>query len=298
MLANADFVTASLSFVARADMPTLNTGTSTTSTSSSSSSSSSRGSSSSSSGSTSRASSSSSGSTGMPTISTSSSSSSSAGFTTPSIGVPSKNGNPYISRTSQPSGTVFIAVGSVVAVILLGFALYHLIKSLTASSLAKKTVANEKFAYQKFVHNNNVAYGGSSSTLFNTEYKGSVSKLPLANGSQYFGNDFSNPALSETERATSRHDLTSMFISPVKEMSNNRASSHALNNSTTNLSVYGRSGADTVDASNANRPNYYMNESINNSEYNLSPETQNARNGERKPRNPIPSMYLEDLIDS
>ncbi|KAF8005461.1 hypothetical protein HF325_000918 [Metschnikowia pulcherrima] len=39
MLANADFVTASLSFVARADMPTLNTGTSTTSTSSSSSSS-------------------------------------------------------------------------------------------------------------------------------------------------------------------------------------------------------------------------------------------------------------------
>ncbi|KAM9927649.1 hypothetical protein OXX80_010229, partial [Metschnikowia pulcherrima] len=54
----------------------------------------------------------------------------------------------------------------------------------------------------------------------------------------------------------------------------------------------------TVDASNANRPNYYMNESINNSEYNLSPETQNARNGERKPRNPIPSMYLEDLIDS
>lgn len=221
--------------------------------------------------------------------------------------MPSNNGNPYISRTSQPLGTVFIAVGSVVAVILLVFALFHLIKSLTASSLAKKTVDDEKIAYKKFAHNNNVAYGQPG--LFqNTEYKGSVSKLPLINGlsglGATLGAEYSSSGLSDNERAASRHDLTSMFISPTKEMTGNRVGSHNFNSSVTNLSVYGRTGAELGNGLAPNRnstiiPNYYINDSFNNSEYNLTPEATNSgAPGERKQRNPIPSMYLEDLIDS
>ncbi|OBA23434.1 hypothetical protein METBIDRAFT_28783, partial [Metschnikowia bicuspidata var. bicuspidata NRRL YB-4993] len=230
-------------------------------------------------------------------------------YTTPSIGVPSNSDNPYISRTSQPLGTVFIAVGSVVIVILLGFALFHLLKSFTASSLAKRTVNNEKVAYQEFAHNNNVAYGQPG--LFNNmEYKGSVSKLPHVNGSQFLSGmgglatEYSSSGISDTERAASRHDLTNMFISPTKEMTSNRTGSHNFSNSVTSLSVFGRSYTDMGHGTPPNRnastvPNYYMNESINNSDSYLPLESSGSgAPGERKPRNPIPSMYLDDLIDN
>ncbi|GEQ67100.1 hypothetical protein JCM33374_g763 [Metschnikowia sp. JCM 33374] len=318
MFITDEFATPSLTFIGRDNLPGLKTGTtssSTTSTTSTSTDTSTTQTTSSSSETTGKASTTGKGLPGLPGLPTLTSSSSSLDYTTPAIRIPGNVKNPYITRTSQPSGTVFIAVGSVVAVILLVFALFHLCKSFTASSLAKKTVDDEKYAYQKFAHNNNVAYGGqnraSQSALFNnTEYKGSVSKLPLMGNNQLsvgnlasLGHEYSSSVLSEADGPTSHQDLTTMFISPTKEMTSNRAASHTLNASFGNVSMYGRSTTDVAHAPNSNRhsstvPNYYINESFNNSEYNLAPDASNPRApGDRKQRNPIPSMYLDDLID-
>lgn len=83
------------------------------------------------------------------------------GFTTPSVTVPPNSNNPFIIRQYNPAGTVFIAVGAIVGAILLGFILYHLIVSLTASRLAKRSSADDKKLYEKYQTYNNNAYGFS-----------------------------------------------------------------------------------------------------------------------------------------
>ena len=257
---------------------------------------------------------------GMPTLSDPNA------YTTPSVTVPPNSGNPFIIRQSNPAGTVFIAVGAIVGAILLGFILYHLIVSLTASRLAKRTSADDKKLYEKYQHNNNNAYGFSGmtpqSTLnnFTTEYGGSVSKLPLLNKS--FGNingsqvgDNSTIYQSEVGAAvTSKHDLTKMFVSPTAEVMQHKGvrSSH-YNPSLSNLS-FGGSTSNLVNPSPAtNRhsqvvPNLYINQEVNNSDYSLSQQGSMAASSQQQSqqqqqlstpsnRRTLPSMYLEDLID-
>lgn len=242
-------------------------------------------------------------STGMPGITTTSTTSTD-GYTTPSVGVPLNASNPYIFRTSKPLGTVFIAVGSVVALILFLFLMFHLIKSFTASSTARKTVDNEKFAYHEFAQNNNVAYGGSimpqTSTFLNTEYQGSMNRLPLLSPSrspQMFGGMDPNDSgtLNYTDNAASQHDLTKMFISPTKEMTGSRIKSQQFNASVTNFSLHGASMSDVglLPALPKNQavPSVYLEEDYSQSESSVPPRTP------RNKRKTIPSMYLEDLID-
>ncbi|RCK67863.1 hypothetical protein Cantr_03128 [Candida viswanathii] len=248
-------------------------------------------------------------------------------YTTPVVSVPPNNDNPFIIRQSNPAGTVFIAVGAIVGAILLGFILYHLIVSLSASRLAKRSSADDKKLYEKYQTNNNNAYGFSGmtpqSTLnnFTTEYGGSVSKLPLLNKS--FGNingsqagDNSTIYQSEVGAAvTSKHDLTKMFVSPTAEvMQHKRVRSSHYNPSLTNLS-FGGSTSNLVNPSPAtNRhsqvvPNLYINQEGNNSDYSLSqaglmaPSTQQQQQTQQQLSTPanrrtLPSMYLEDLIDN
>lgn len=263
----------------------------------------------------------------MPTISANKDgslpkiSSSSESISTPSMAVPPSTDNPYIYRLSNPVGTVFIAVGSIVGAILLAFVCFHAYKSVRASMLAKKSNRGEKRMYEKY--NQNKAYGGnltpSTTNLFSTEYQGSVAKLPLLSSRSIYegsqrggGNDASTIHMSDAPVATSHHDLTNMFISPTKEvMTHGRSKSQQLFDSS--LSLYGKNGNNEPPAA-TNRhsqliPSLYINNELGNSDYSFpdavaASESQAAssapalnQNGAKQKRRTLPSMYLEDLID-
>lgn len=256
----------------------------------------------------------------MPTLSSTQS------FTTPSVTVPPNSQNPYIVRTTNPSGTVFIAVGAIVGVILLGFILYHLIVSLSASRLAKKSVYDDKQIFENYQSNNNTAYGLTPSTTFTFGNPNqSIAKLPLLNGSKT-GLTSSGSQLGDTSTLyqsdvgvpTSKHDLTKMFISPTEEvMTHHRAKSTQFGGSIANLNILNGSNSNLASPG-QHVPSLYMNNETNNSDYSLSTNTKSQTQSNRAShlsnlgaasagadnslnvkhnRKTIPSMYLEDLID-
>lgn len=263
----------------------------------------------------------------MPSLTSSTSS-----FTTPVMTVPASGNNPYILRQENPSGTVFIAVGACVGAIFLGFILYHLIVSFTASRLAKKTMASEKQLYATYQNNNGSAYGfgpdGSTGTTlnYNSEYQPSVAKLPLLTPSKSvlgslgggmgysFGGsqlgDTSTIYQSEAAGPTTKHDMTKMFISPTAEvMQHKRVKSSLYGGSVTNLSFAGASTTNLVPGQGTNRNSFYGISEANNSDYSvllghsragplLSSPGMPAAEGPSAPRKTIPSMYLEDLMDN
>ena len=236
-------------------------------------------------------------------------------FSTPPIGVPPSHNNPYIIRQHNPSGTVFIAVGAIVGAILLGFVLYHFIVSVTASRLAKKSLASDKQMYEKYHNNNNTAYasiGGSNMTPqtslnFNGEYLSKFSFLTPSRTNLGFGGsqvgDNSTIYASESGTATSKHDLTKMFISPTAEVMQHKRVRSNYGGSSLNLSLFGGVAGSSTNVASPHRaskvPSMYMNSEGNNSESSFSvSQTQNALNVPgNKSRKTIPSMYLEDLID-
>ncbi|RLV95916.1 Vacuolar membrane protein [Spathaspora sp. JA1] len=244
-------------------------------------------------------------------------------FTTPPISIPSSTNNPFIIRQNNPTGTVFIAVGAIVGAILLGFILYHLIVSITASRLAKRARNHEKQMYEKYESNNSNAYGFTGATPTSTlnnfnglnEYSNnSVSKLPLLSNTTRAMSTFINfngsqagdaSTISEAQhQATAKQDLTKMFISPTAEvMQHKRVRSSFNPSSLTNLPF----GASSTTLMNQNRhsqiPSLYINN--NNSDYSVSQQEQQAQDEGSDPlnqsgranRRALPSMYLEDLID-
>jgi hypothetical protein len=265
--------------------------------------------------------------TGLPSLKTSTSTSglpalttgtTSSSYTTPAVTVPPSNNNPYLIHTENPNGTVFIAVGVIVGAILLGFILYHFIISLTASRLAKKSLAPEKQMYEKYQYNNSNAYGYGFDTQ-STSDPYSVAKLPLLTkpvlggglGNSNLGStitgDTSTIYQSEIGHATSKHDLTKMFISPTAEvMQHKRTRSGPFGSSTTNVSMLGGSTSNLhLPATNRHSqliPSLYINNEVDGSEFSLAPSNNTSvpgsqSNQTRKPRKTIPSMYLEDLMD-
>lgn len=241
-------------------------------------------------------------------------------YTTPSMTVPPSQSNPYIIRQHNPSGTVFIAVGAIVGAILLAFILYHLIVSLTASRLAKKSLASDKQMYEKYQSNNNTAYaglgGGNITPLTTMNLSEYLSRLPFLTSSRTnlggFGGsqvgDTSTIYASESGAATSKHDLTKMFISPTAEVMQHKRVRSAYGGSSLNLTLLGGGMAGSSPNVGQHRvskvPSMYMNSETNNSQTSLtgSPaqNPQSPRNVLTTPvksRNTIPSMYLEDLID-
>ncbi|CAK9435427.1 uncharacterized protein LODBEIA_P01540 [Lodderomyces beijingensis] len=256
-------------------------------------------------------------------------------YTTPSVSVPPNNDNPFIIRQHNPSGTVFIAVGAIVGSILLGFILYHLILSLSASRLAKRTSDHDKTLYEKYQSNNNNAYGFANVTPtstfnhFTNEYPGhttapSISKLPLLSrpganfGTSQSGDGSTIYQSDIAAGATSKHDLTKMFISPTAEVMQQKRFKSQYNASLTNL-PFGSSATNLVNPSPAtNRhsqlvPNLYISGEGNNSDYSLAqsqgpphprshqltPEQNDVRQQLERtnPRQTVPSMYLEDLFE-
>lgn len=230
-------------------------------------------------------------------------------YTTPSMLVPSSDANPYILRTSNPSGTVFIAVGAIVGAILLSFICYHLFKSLTASRLAKKAFINDKQIYEKYQNNNNTAYGLTPSTTLNMDYghgrsysnfnNQSMGKLPLlshhpSKSVTGLGGSGTSSQLGDTSTlyqsefggsvAASKHDLTKMFISPTAEVMQHKRGKSSQFGSTTDFGVLGSqsnlSNSITDSPVHGGRnsmvvPNLYVNHEINNSDYSLGPNGRN-----------------------
>lgn len=222
---------------------------------------------------------------GLPTISTSS-------VPTPSMFVPTSNENPYVSKTHLPHGTVFIAVGSVVAAILVVFALYHIFKRIHASILAKRATKSEKGHYRQYLDNNFAAYGGARPQLmFMTEYQGSVAKLPLLlQTASNFGGSQAD-TLTIYDGPTAHNDLTRMFVSPTGELMHAR---NQLQTLPSELNLYGKAGGSPAPATNRHSqliPNLIISES-NSESGNASTDGEERRNR----RSALPSMYLEDLI--
>lgn len=233
-------------------------------------------------------------------------------YTTPSVGVPTGVDNPYIYQSTKPLGTVFIAVGSVVAFILLGFVVFHLIKSITASSTAKKNLYYEKLAHGQYAKNNTNAYGnkGSDNSIFNnTEYNGAVTKLPLLSSSRQSMLGF-NPDMSSTSYSDlaplSKHDTTKMFVSPTKEMTYARhGGALAVTGSMSNLAMSSNNGSEVNTSPMASKrhsqviPSFYIDDRFSNAESSVDRRDVSplqARPGGEK-RMTTPSMYLDDLLD-
>lgn len=245
---------------------------------------------------------------GMPTATTASSSSSSsssssvsADYTTPAITVPPSSDNPYISRPTSPSGTVFIAVGAVVGFILLAFLLFYAVRSFLASKLAKRTISGEKAAYMYTAHN------AHSLSFPDTEYRGSVVSVPLlGTGGRKSFIPGGSPIYGELD-ATSNHDVTQMFLSPTKQvMTHSRQKSLNWDGSVSSASLYGKLGAGLTHSALASPrhsqlvPHLYLNNkagesamfSVDSSQIDAGPSNEPLHK-----RKTVPSMYLDDLID-
>lgn len=257
----------------------------------------------------------SSGTTSMPSVGSASKSgssmpkltTSSETYTTPSITVPANNDNPFIIRTSNANGTVFIAVGAIVGAILLGFILYHLILSIASSKVAKKSIENDKKLYEKYQYNNNNAYGyGMTPQTTNDVY--SVAKLPLLTKTGLGGGlgyqdstingDNSTIYQSEFAGSTSKPDLTKMFISPTAEVMQHKRTRSNFNGSVSNFSMVG--SQTNVNPSPQHQhsqiPNLYINNDHNNSDFNIQANANPQARANANPRKTIPSMYLDDLV--
>ncbi|RKP28689.1 hypothetical protein METBISCDRAFT_4109, partial [Metschnikowia bicuspidata] len=213
-----------------------------------------------------------------------------ASFTTPVIEVPNMKGNPFIASTNMPRGTVFIGVGSGFAAILALFGLYHLFKSLMASTVAKKTVNSEKRVYQHFADNamkgeNKRALAGLGS------YTGAGTKLSLFQEVTGSTNLDTNSSFYEQMAPTKHQDFTNMFISPTKEVMAGK--SRSLVDSQINMSTlgYGKNGFNPARSS-QHVQSMYFHDTPSTSSVGAS-----TRTPDRSKRRNVPSMFLEDLIN-
>ncbi|KAL7666284.1 Vacuolar membrane protein [[Candida] zeylanoides] len=244
-----------------------------------------------------------------PTTTKKSTKPTSESYTTPAVTVPANHNNPYIIRHHKPNGTVFIAFGTVVGAILLSFVVYHVVKSLRAARIAKRSSATDRVFYEKY--NGGGALGTrptltpSATTLYNvnTEYSPSVAKLPLLNhqpSASLSGlDDIYAPHLPVGDTSTiyqseagnaSVHDTTRMFVSPTAEvMTRNRHSMFAApGDSTASLSLAAPASRERVS-------NVFIHEGSEGSQVESPPARADPG---RKGRGTVPSMYLDDLIDN
>lgn len=210
--------------------------------------------------------------------------------TTPVIEVQNLRGNPFIATTNFPRGTVFIGFGSGFAAILALFGLYHLFKSLIASTVAMKTANSEKRVYQQFADNamkreNNWALAGLGN------YQGAGTKLSLFQEVTGSNNVDSNSSFYEQMAPTKHQDFTNMFISPTKEVMAGK--SRSLVDSQINMSTlgYGKNGFNPARSS-QHVQSMYFHDTLSTSSVAAS-----TRTPERYKRRNVPSMFLEDLVN-
>ncbi|ODQ79894.1 hypothetical protein BABINDRAFT_161564 [Babjeviella inositovora NRRL Y-12698] len=228
-------------------------------------------------------------------------------WTTPLVSVPPSQNNPYIYHTNRVNGTVFIAFGSIVGVIILAFIGFHVVRSLLASSTAKKNKVKEKAFYDSYNANtkgrSGTEYqplGGSISPMGgkygNTYVDASVGDYSsLYNGSQVDNRSFSvnSPAM--------KADVTKMFVSPTADIMNHKRGLRP-NPLGSNVSLTGGYPGQRS----SYIPSIYMNEELSESQPSIAPMSSVSQNINNTfgtgrtpttPRKAVPSMYLDDLLE-
>lgn len=248
---------------------------------------------------------------GLPKLSSSTSSSSS--FPTPTITPPSSHDNPNISRSSVPSGTVFIAVGAVAGFIFLSFILVLFIKKLIAKKNASKTLALDSESSSNYGGGGEKFNGGNAEFYSTTSnLKQSSVKIPLlyeqpnadSSMSDITGS-FLKPEqnlYSTLDKDTSQQQnkRRSMFVSPTAEVMNfNKNKTHSRFLST------GAGSSHTRDHSNLNindnsvpdlRHSRIESFDTNTDIRLTSPERSPPRAANRGHRT-VPSQYLESMFE-
>ncbi|ONH69898.1 hypothetical protein BON22_0264 [Cyberlindnera fabianii] len=239
----------------------------------------------------------------MPTISGTASTT----WTTPTMTPPTATDNPYVWRSSAPTGTVFIAVGAVAGFILLCLLLLFITKRFLAKRAAKKSLvltdsSSNSFsnggAAEKLLGSN---FSTSKTNLRKSLSQGKIALLYDTKDADTSVSDFSDGYMKSSEALYSTLEARdnkrrSMFISPTAEVMNLTKNHHKTLSSVSDLGPI-------KDESNLpeSRENYHnRQESSGYDDYkNISLQSpERGSNRAYKPRSKVvPSQYLENMFE-
>ncbi|SCV05435.1 LANO_0H07426g1_1 [Lachancea nothofagi CBS 11611] len=259
----------------------------------------------------------------LPTLTTSSSgSSSNTSYPTPSITPPSIKGNPFIWSSDKPSGTIFIAVGSIVGFILIAIILAYFISAYISQR------QTEKQRYDAVDHEFNSHVNGDGG-FYETEKSQFIAKNPPQNSknsvirlldaqepgraSPILTNQASNSSLaqefySSIQDQNAAQNRKSLFISPTVEVINQQRKSMLMQNMNTSSSSLLSESSPELNkperAASPDRKKGHQSRSKSNLSFNVtsanskstSPDSAALRETPvQRPK--APSMYLEKMLE-
>ncbi|ODV94985.1 hypothetical protein PACTADRAFT_76573 [Pachysolen tannophilus NRRL Y-2460] len=278
-------------------------------------------------------------------------------YTTPIIGVPPSDNNPFILRTNSTSGTVFICFGAISGFILIATFISYMYNSWRANRVTKKGAYgsgskdtktkiqnNDEFEtklnlqseynlnplasryedYYSWNNNNN-----NNNNISNNNNRFFISGARPQMSSNHHTRQNSNfSGASTTYYPPNKNDITKMFISPTGEVINVRNNSSYHFQQDSNISMPERPSSTPVLLSSSNIAFGGSNSSINTFHHqlqtqhnrsfsyisptqyhindtspipgiitNFSKQQQRQQKG-RKARSTIPSMFLDNILDS
>lgn len=203
-------------------------------------------------------------------------------FTTPSMTVPPSSNNPYISKTTSPSGTVFIAFGSIALFLLIATYLAYLFNSWRA----KRATLNQEIHYDS-------EYKGGYNYNPEQQQQQQQSVVPLLRNEpsnfNFQNSPYQGGSTVNLQRPT---DVTKMFISPTAEVLNVRNSTMFQDSSTSSpLRTPYDSPVQFQHSRNGSRVG--VNSETGSTKYSSNLRETRGR-GDNKV---IPSMYLDDMLE-
>ncbi|CAR25011.1 KLTH0G09570p [Lachancea thermotolerans CBS 6340] len=191
----------------------------------------------------------------MPSLTNAGKASSTKTYTTPTITPPSIKGNPHIWSSDKPSGTLFIAVGSVVGFIFLIIALAYIVSAYISRRQTEKLrfeTIDQEFqshvggkSYSKLGNSDDPEKSGFLSKAVHTPQSRSVARLldrpDFQQPSPALSNQDSSTSLaqefySSIRDQTAAQNRKSLFISPTVEIVNQQRKSAVLQNMNNSVS--------------------------------------------------------------
>ncbi|ANZ76151.1 BA75_02746T0 [Komagataella pastoris] len=261
-------------------------------------------------------------SSGMPQLTTTSQTSSTSSFSTPAISVPPSNNNPFIWRSSQPSGTVFISIGAVMGLGIICFIVYITWKNLKFKRQAKTGGFYD--SDDSYSHKYDTKYYGNDLTTTPSRVPFMAPDIRSTTDNTYYSSSNSEPGANAgafDSMSTFHHkskqplDTTRMYVSPTAD-----AIKHSRNSVLLPSVNNGKFGSDTSILSPSIKQSYQYKSPTGHHRSNssqqlfMSPmlsstslvdskiqqqqqspsEKKSKRNAKRKT---VPSMYLDQLMD-
>lgn len=255
---------------------------------------------------------------------------------TPTVTPPSPAGNPNIwDSDHRPNGTVFIAVGSIVAAIFLGMLLWSVITSHLSRRIAKKTMMGDR--YEGHSRESSGFYDNGDDKEFLAAFKGSDDQktkrsefsLPKTesnlNGSTSWDSlpeyvpEFPQERLNLIQDSFPRYNRNSLFISPTIQVAQqqghrsrmDKPSHHSSLSNTSLLSsdkttpalsheLHKPERAASPERKEKKTPGGYHKRNKSSLGLNSADSSGSLAVNERKPRDgpkrKAPSMYLDDIL--